>query len=219
MKSEKIENLLTKASEKYAKKTGLRIVVGLIPRIGGSLNILLTSRAQRLTQERFGSLLLKLASQLEAIDEDKIYKQFLDSEEWFDLIFRAFEKAIRTRSAEKIQLYSKILIGALINPDNREHSESFLDVLAELSEIEVRFARLVYEFKDVNIKSKDDHGQPRPNKFLEQCTFIDRNDLQFYMKRLERVGLVNEQIGMILGYDGGLYHVTPTFDKLMKAIS
>jgi hypothetical protein len=214
-----IEKSLSKVSEEYAEKTGLRALVNLIPNIGGSLDVLLTSKAQRLSQKRIETLLSELRKQLEEVEESKIDKTFLDSEDWYDLVLQAFEKAIRTRSVEKIQSFSKILTKALTASENREHSESYLDTLAELSETEVRLARLVYEFKDVNIQSKDNRGQPIPNKFLEQCTFIDHNGLQFYMKRLERVGLVSEQVGMRADYDGGWYKTTPTFYKLMNAIS
>ncbi len=215
-----ITDKLSKAKEEYARKTGWRALVNLIPYIGSSLDVLLTAKAQEVTQQRIESLVSEVSNQLKLIEESKVDKSFLDSDEWYDLVFRTFEKAIRTRSTEKIQLYSKILVGTLISPENREHSEGFLDILADLSETEVKLARLVYELKDISIQKKDEHGSQKPNIFLDRCTFIDKNDIQFYMKRLERVGLVNEEVGgMWIGYGGGWYKVTPTFDKLMKVLS
>lgn len=219
MSNDTMKDKLSRLDEAYSKKTGWRALVNLIPYVGGSLDVLLTSKAHKLTEQRIESLLAELAQQVGTVDESKIDKDFLESEEWYDMVFRAFEKAIRTRSLEKIKLYSKILVGSLTNPDNRDHSEDFLEILSELSETEVRLARIIYDLREVHLWDRDGQGLPMPNKFLEQCTFIDRNDLPFYMNRLEKVGLIDEQMGSFIDYEGGLYKITPTFDKLMKVIA
>lgn len=65
---------------------------------------------------------------------------------------QSFDRTIHTRSKEKVELFSKILTGALMLPDSRTQAEDFMNVLSELSDTEIKIAKLVFELKQVDIR-------------------------------------------------------------------
>ena len=205
---------LSKASQMYSELTTLRAAITAIPFVGGSIDVLISGKAQNIAQKRLETLAGSLKDELNQLKGNQIDKNFLESDEWFDLLMQTFDKTIRTRSEEKIRLFSKVLTGVLASTSKRDTAEEFLNILSELSETEIAIAHIVYELQTVNIKQLEEK-----NPFIAKCDFVDQADLPFYLKRLEKAGLVSEEMGMIVGYEGGIYHITPTFKKLMGIIN
>jgi hypothetical protein len=213
-------NKLAKASEVYAENTVLRALINVIPYIGGSLDILFASKGQKIIQSRLTQILEDLKAEMNLLQEDMVDNEYLESEEWFDLVCRGFEAAAKTRDREKILLYSKVLRGA-VTIQNREESspEEYLDILAELTPKEIEVARVIYN-------QQSDRPQTIENELLwaiqkgwkqlsEQCSIL-KEDLSFVLLRLQGSGLIHEITGTYVGYEGGVYIITESFRKLMR---
>jgi len=215
VKFKNLDKLLTNASREYSKRTSIRALVPLIPYVGSSIDVLLGSKAQKFAEERKERLYTELKAEIEKLDEPKIDKEYLQSEEWFDILLQAIDKTVRTRSKEKIKLFAKVLKGALLfsGLDKGSRAEEYLNVLSELTINEVRLAKVVFDLKEVDITREKD------NELFRRCTFIDKEDFPFYMKRLEKAGLVREMVGMIADYEGGIYKITATFTKMMDFLN
>lgn len=210
---------LIEKTEKYPNLTSfIRIIINNIPYIGNSIDIFVSDKIQIIKEKRILSLIDELARQIEDIHENLIDYKYLDSEEWYDLLFSAFEKAIKTRSEEKIKYYANILKTSVIDVDIRKQAEDFINVLSELSEIEINIAKIISEHITISINENPRGDEGLLNQFLQDCNFVDAKDLQFYLKRLEKSGLVNEIVGMYLGYSGGIYEMTATFSKILKLL-
>lgn len=217
-----LSNQFQKATEVYNQKTILRGLICAIPYIGSSIDVILSTEAQKIIQQRLNFLLEQLKRDISELKEKDIDNDYLQSEEFFDLLIKTLESAAKTRHREKIKIYSKILRNSLIEKNRQKNDpEEYLSALSELSLIEIEMVKTIYEY--------DKQGDPsvdailwRKNSGLDSVIkkFDDgTDDLDFYLKRIERTGLIKEIVGTILGYTGGVYQVTEGFKKMMVFIN
>ena len=82
-------------------------------------------------------------------------KIFLKSEEFFDLLIKTFEAAVRTRHNEKTKYYAKILRSSIINDNYFKYEpEEYLEILSELSLQELEFIKTIYNSQNA-VPQKD----------------------------------------------------------------
>ena len=217
--------MLSKASQLYADQTAIRALINAIPYVGGSLDVIFGSKWQKIAEKRIREFIQKLTEELNKVSESKVDKKYLDSEEWFDVVIKAMESATKTRDTEKISWYAKILRGAAVLRDRTDFDpEAYLQVLTELSPNELRVAKVIFEMQKEGNKAVklELHwaNETRRNELSEKCDFIPKDDLDFIFLRLQKAGLIREITGgMIFGYEGGSYVITPSFRKLMRYIN
>lgn len=211
---ERIEN----ASKVYTDNLGLRAYIQMIPIVGGSVDLLLTSKWHKISQKRLEIFIEAVTEEFALIEETKVDRQFLETEEFFDLVIKALNLVIKTRSSEKIKLYAKILQGSLTKSNSTFHAEDYLNVLEELTEKELVFAKCFYELKSKNepyLKDDQNDISYTSMSFLN----VSKEEAQFFFQRLEKVGLVKELVGSFIGYGGGVYNITDLFNALMDYLS
>jgi len=217
----RIHEKLEEAGEWYVNKSLVRAVLVAVPYIGGSLDIIFSSRGSAIVQSRLLDFVSSLDKEMARIRESMVDKDFLESEEFFDLSVRALEYTTRTRDREKLSLYAAILRGATVIQDRDDFSaEEYLQVLAELSSPEIRVAKAIYEQqREPPSKDQDNPAwviQKGWDDLANQCRSVPEEDLPFILLRLQRAGLIKEYVGAIVGYAGGVYAVTGFFRKLMR---
>ena len=125
-----LERRAEEASEAYERNMALRALVSAIPGIGSSLDIVLTSGGVR-SEERIRNLIdaLKedMQERMETVADSTLDKEYLESDEVFDLVMRALDATIRTRDEVKRRLYARILTESTIRSKREGHSpEEFL---------------------------------------------------------------------------------------------
>ncbi|MEM1359888.1 MAG: hypothetical protein AAGF89_16905, partial [Bacteroidota bacterium] len=76
LKLEKISDSLDKASEMYSNQVLIRASINAIPVIGGSLDLLLSSKGQEYTMRRIEGLISILNDKISALDNSKIDFKF-----------------------------------------------------------------------------------------------------------------------------------------------
>ena len=214
---------LDRAVEAYSARGWLRAAVAMVPYLGSAIDALITTRGAALTQRRIETLLEELRVAAEHLDDKKVNRDFLASEEFDDLMMRAFRSASETRDRDKIRLYAAILIGAASAELADVDPESILAAIAELSPLEITVARELY---------RQQHGQlsldaSGPDRDLELSEVNERAkdarwparavpNLSYHLKRIERTGLIAEITGTYWDYTGGAYRTTSTFRRLMR---
>lgn len=209
-----------RAVEIYSSTGWLWAGVQLIPfGIGGAIDVLVTTRGAALVERRLTAFIEELRGAAERLGEEKVDRAFLDTEEWDDLVIRAMRSAADTRDREKIRLYAALLVGAAATDRDRDVDlESLLSAIAELSPLEIRLARSIYEMqkldvdRDLELTEVVARGWGDPAKYPAEAMA----NLTFHLKRLERTGLVSEITGAYWDYTGGAYRVTMTFRRLMR---
>lgn len=216
--------MISKASQLYSDQTAIRALINAVPFVGGSLDVIFVSKGQKLVEQRIYEFIKNLTEELNKVSEDKVDKKYLDSEEWFDVVIKAMNSAMKTRDIEKISWYAKILRGAVVVRDrNAFDPEAYLQVLTELSPNELRVAKIIFEMqkKGPKVGEQELHWAHNKgwDKLSEKCEFISKDDLEFILLRLQKAGFIREITGFISDYQGGTYVITPTFRKLMIYIN
>jgi hypothetical protein len=220
---EDIKNKLVQISKGYADQTVIRSLINGIPYVGGSLDLLLSSSGQNFVIRRIEKLISELNEQIGQLNESKINHDFLETEEGFDLMIKAFNSASRTRQNEKLKLYAKIIKGALTEGKEyqEEEPELYLQIIEELSVKELRVAKCLYELKEVktenseneNINLNSDNINNDALWLSHKYPEFDKEELVSIFVRLERTGLIKELVGNYFDYDGGQYLINPLFRK------
>lgn len=98
--------------EWYERTTWLRALVQLPPG-GGSVDVLLAGKASALNQQRVMQLIELVNAQLEQVKEDQLNKEYLASDEFFDVFRTAAEIVAHSTSNEKRQLVAAYLAGQI----------------------------------------------------------------------------------------------------------
>lgn len=210
-----------KAAAIYSSKGWLRAIVAAVPFVGGSIDALVTSRGTELAQQRVTALLDDLRAGLQRVTEAKVDQSFISSEAWDDLVMRAFRTAADTRDRDKIRFLAAVLTGSVTLDDGAGlDAESLLGVIADLSPADLAFARALYarmtgpRSAEESVMGEIVYWGVRTGSW-EWVPSAAGNDIVFRLKRLERVGLIEEITGAFFDYGGGAYRLTPTFARLM----
>lgn len=208
---------LSKLSDKYSNSVIARAFVAAIPYAGGSLDIILSNNSQRFEKRRIEKIFDFLHNELSAIAENKINKSFLESEEGYDLIYKATIAAKETRQNEKLLLYARIVKSALNNDKTYKDGdpELFLKIIQELSVSELRVSWLLYKLKANPPKDYEGNDSTMLARLYPEYT---SEDLVSIFLRLEKTGLIKELVGSYIGYGGGTYNITNLFKRLIEYI-
>jgi hypothetical protein len=213
---------LDHAIEKYTEQSVIRAAITAIPWVGGPLDLLISSKGQKIVEKRILLLLEELKKQMKEITEEMINKEFLDSEEWFDLVIKALDSAMKTRSELKVKLYAQILKNAVIESGQEEYSpEEYMYVISELTPKEIEIASVIYKVQTGESKNEGENELQFVDRInwkqivCKECN-ITMDDLPLFLNRIESTGLIQEIVGMFVGYGGGSYIITPSFKRLME---
>jgi hypothetical protein len=212
---------------RYIETPAFRGMVASIPYVGSSIDAILSSSGEIIRQRRIDQTISGLKEEMVGIEEKKIDKKFLESEEFYDIALDVFRYSIRTRHTTKVILYCKILAGSVLldNSHERHSAEDFLGFISELSPIDIRVAAEIYK-QQSRAPEVFDSEEKTQLKFIVNAGWhnirkickLDETDFQIALSKLSRAGLIKEIVGMYIEYTGGLYLITPAFKRLMKFI-
>lgn len=152
-------------TEKEINIGSLKASISLIPYFGGIINEILFDIRGRIKQERINNLVGILKERINAIDESKLNKDIIYSEDFSDLIEKIFVKASQTKSKEKAKLYGDMLLNAFIASDllTIDKTDFFLDVASNLSLCEIIILRgLSIQYRDI----WENHPNEKMMKYL-----------------------------------------------------
>ena len=226
---QRMDRAMVRAAEAYEANTILRAAVAGIPLIGGGVDVILSSEAQRAGKARIFKLIEEMEQRMEQYVEEAINQEYLASDEFLDLVIKAFESAARTRDEEKIRSYARILTeSAVLIKQGGYSPEEYLHLIADLTPLELRVARNFYG------SGVHESGRVLPEgeswrAWREQvcsCLEIDEATLSMSLSRIAATGLAepvtlgSDQSGTWQWHgepgDPSYYRVTPAFRKLME---
>lgn len=218
--SEYISDKIKPAIEKYSGNAILRASISTIPIIGSPLDIFLTTKAQKIINDRIMSLFNELKEELSTLKDRIVDKDYINSEEFIELFMRTIEASTKTRNKEKIKLYAKLLKGAIKFQDRDKFSpEEYLQILSELTIKELEVAKAIYRQQKQERKKDETELQWALRcgweKLIKECPSIPEEDFRFIFLRLEKSGLIRELPDGWFG-EGGIFIITDVFRKIMK---
>ncbi|CAN5895158.1 hypothetical protein BH23ACT11_BH23ACT11_26290 [soil metagenome] len=217
----KVDELMT---ELVNKDPLVLASISAVPYFGSTLTTFFSAKWLTIYQERTKALFDRFGKDLSELDEHSIKKDYFDTDEGIDLLIKATEQSANTRSEEKRNLIARILCGAVLDREVGEYSpEEYLNLLSDLTPIELILARSLYEARP-EVGSEEEWNIWE--KEIRAKTGIDAPVLRMALSRLNSIGLLQQvssgidDVGFWIDqpeYGGsGFYIVTPTFDKVMK---
>ncbi|WP_061243967.1 hypothetical protein [Leptospira interrogans] len=212
------QELFNKVAKKYESSVAFKLAIAAIPKIGGLIDILLSTKASELSNNRIETLIQNLSRKMDQIENYKIKMSFLNSEEFYDLFVQAASATIKTRSILKIQEYATILVSSIITEINDQFTyEDYMNVLISLTEKELIFMKAIYD----ELKNPADYKMISENVLLQliERKNLPKADPNFIIGRLVSMGLITEFKADVIGYGGGVYEMTLAFRELMEAIN
>jgi hypothetical protein len=192
-------------AKKYSSLEMLRAPIQLIPfGVGSAIDSLFGNRASNIQYNRLMDLINGIKSDVEKLDESKLNKSFLDSDEFYFLCRDIFMKVANTRTLDKIKLFKNIFVNAI----TQETPEmSFIEVcnsiVDQLNEADVQLLKIIKQNNYFD-KSKgyrgfviDDDGVVKLANGEDEKTIEDFNlpmpsILQASSLKLHSIGLIDK---------------------------
>jgi len=216
-----ISDKLKPAIEKYSENTILRASISTIPFIGILLDVFLTTKAQKIINDRTMSLFDKLKEEMDTLEDRIIDKDYMNSEEFIELFIRTIGASAKTRNKEKIKLYAKLLKGAIKFQDRKKYSpEEYLQVLSELTIKELEVAKAIYR-QQKQEKRKDENELQWAlrcgwEELEKECPSIPEEDFRFIFLRLRKSGLIQDLQNSYFYSKKVVFLISDVFRKIMK---
>jgi flagellin-specific chaperone FliS len=209
------------AIEKYSENALLRIAISEIPIIGSPLDIFLTTKAQKIINDRIMGLFSELKEEMSTLEDRIVDKDYIDSEEFIELFIKIIEASTKTRNKEKIKLYAKLLKGAIKFQDRKKYSpEEYLQVLSELTIKELEVAKAIYR-QQRQKRRKDENELEWAlrygwEKLEKECPSIPEEDFRFIFLRLRKSGLIQDLQNSYFYSKKVVFVISDVFRKIMK---
>ena len=215
-----LKETITRASIVYEEQTLFRAAINAIPYVGGTIDVLFSSIGQKFSAKRIEFFIDELKNEISHLQETTINKDYLEKEEGFDLILKAFNASARTRQKEKLILYARIIKNSLTNGREFEEDEpeTFLKIVEELSVKELRVAMCLYKLKIKKDSNNKDKTSSDIDLLSKDYPEFDKDELVSILVRIEKSGLIKEVVSVIVGYAGGNYTITQLFKKFVVFI-
>ena len=217
-----ISDKLKPAIEKYSENAILRASISTIPFIGSPLDVFLTTKAQKIINDRTMSLFDKLKEEMDTLEDIIVDKDYINSEEFIELFIRTIEASAKTRNKEKIKLYAKLLKGAIKFQDRKKYSpEEYLQVLSELSIKELEVAKAIYRQQRQERRKDENELQWALRcgweELEKECPSISKEDFAFILIRLQKSGLIRQMPPKYwYTLEKGVFMITDVFRKIVK---
>jgi hypothetical protein len=207
------ESVPARVAEVYAELDEVRALIQLIPIFGGPIDTLIAGRGAQIVRRRIEALIEEVRKRADRLEKEKVDHSFVESEEFDDLVMRAFRAASATRDREKIRVYAAILVGSASTkrPPDLD-PEAALSAVAELSPTELELAKVIFDHVGP-------HGGPQAwGNPYEWLPAQFKSDLEFHLNRIERTGLILQTTqSPPVGRSITWYSVTPTFARIMDS--
>lgn len=106
--------------------------INLIPYIGGALEEIIFSKARKQKEENFKKLIKDIEKSCKVLNDSKIDRDYLKSEEYISLVEKIIINAIRESREEKRKMYSIFIKNSSIKEFKGFNKELLLDLLIRL---------------------------------------------------------------------------------------
>lgn len=198
-------------SKRYDNNTIARTIVNLIPHIGGALDTALSSKWTHYHSVRVDDFLNKIATEISTLNDNVINKQFLESEEFYDLIYRIVSNAFLSRCPETRTGYSKVIRAAICQEENVSTLEELVCQIADLREKDFLFLRRINSFFEAN---KVVSGNTLAEEMREEG--YSPYELELHLYRFENLGLLDHPRNTMVGGCNTSFQKLPLFDKFIS---
>lgn len=147
--------------------------IGAIPFVGTALNEAIFESRGRIKQDRVNRFIHMLQEFMETVSEEDVDFEHLKSDEFSDIFESILKRVAYTRSEEKMKRFRKVLVSEMQSPTDTDFTETFLDIISRLEEIQIRILR------DIKIATKNCGG-------LHEKVFKIQNEIKAHKTQLKK---------------------------------
>ncbi len=195
----------------------LRVIAQLIPPpVGGIIDTLFASRWNRIQLQRYEDFLQGLRRRIECIDESKLDRGFLESDEFASLFFNVSTRVMHEYETEKICLFRNTLVNSAMTEFVGDPLRDFMVwLLGELTLAEIHILQIACE-KVQEPRGPDSSGFVEPADIVEKLPTLQLEQAQALCRHLFSLGFFYDwSIGRWGGGGDkqkyGITEVTPQF--------
>lgn len=144
--------------KKEISKTLIKSLFGAVPYIGTMLDEVFFEYRSRVRQERLNQFVEAFKEYIEVIDIGEIDIDNLKSEEFVDVLESILKSVANNRNKSKVEYFKKILANQIKQDSYNDFTETYLDIISKLNEIQIRILKNHYEIrkpiKELELKQK-----------------------------------------------------------------
>ena len=199
---------LLSLSKKYEENPLARIIVNMIPNLGSALDAALSTKWSQYQAQRVDDLLNKLSAELSSLNAEKVDKSFLESEEFYDLVYGIAHNAIKTRNPEIRTGFARVIKSALNKEETITNLEDIVRQISEMTQNDLLMLRTV--------KGLFDSGQPVTGSAVSMALNPPKYseiEAEIHLYRFENLGLLDHPRNMLSGRGNMALTKMPLFDK------
>jgi len=208
--------LLEKIDETNQKISNSPIIKGLIdgglsliPVLGSAISSSLDTRALQLFEENSRKFAEEIHRIVDNIDENKLDKNFLESQEFTSLLIETLTHNSRAHEEEKIRLFAKIFAGFVtIKGAQIHYKEGFVRIIDELSAEHMKILAFILNRTKNPIETDDKLKNRVQAQDVSAELNITNERAQAYCDQMIRYGLLRDWSIGKFGYKPGNYALT-----------
>ena len=192
-----MQNEIDKISESYELLPWVRAVVQAIPSVGGSLDVILSSRATKINHERFEKMVSDVDHCLTQLGSTAYITQFLATDEYFEIFRRCTEIVVRNSNENKRKIVAGFLARTISANLIDDLSGQILEDLNVLQPIHLQ----ALQFLPIKAGIRISKSVPPESLSTMSAAVFEKS-----MSDLERMGFIrfsNSGIGTYGGGTGG----------------
>lgn len=197
--------------QKYEENTVIRVIVNLIPYVGSSLDVAF-SRWSQIKQRRVDELLGAINEELNGIQETAINKSYLESDEFYDLIYQIVNNALANRCPETRRAYAKVVRSAVLNEESTANLEDIIRQVEGIREKDILFLRAV---KNVIISGRNLTGETLSLSITEYGSL----ECERMLYRFENLGMLDHPRNTMVRPGTMVFQKLPLFDLIVSYLS
>jgi hypothetical protein len=129
-------------------ESAAKTLFGLVPYGGPILNEVFFDYRSRVKQERLNVFIEELLKYLESNNLKSIPAEIQQSEDFGDLFESIVKRVIQTNYEEKMNRFRNVVIDYLSNPIKLDYSDTYLDIIDRINEIQIKILKAHALIKD-----------------------------------------------------------------------
>ncbi len=219
---------LPRASEWYANRPALRAMIASVTPIGTFVDTYFSTWGQIHASKRIENALEQLNIQINSLINKKEFSEYLNSEDFFDLLIAYFERSIKTKCQKKVRAYANIVMNSIINSaqsvinDDVEYENiDFIQMIYELNSFELAIMHILIKNESLNTNQSEkfeagEQIQSTIDIIINEKTSLKRNTVLSALNKLESIGLLSSyDLGFSLGKrEKSFFDLTDLFRQL-----
>ena len=189
-----IENAKQKIFEAPITKGIISGAFSLIPFYGAAVCTALSESAFQLYQKNAEAFAQELNERVNRINQDKIDRHFLNSDEFVAITSELFVRMSKTHQKEKIILFANFLINSALKENNSiEYKEGFLRIIDDLSPIHLlRVSNIANKCSTHNAEDKENNRDFVELEDIATAFNLEISRARAYCQQAMRYGILND---------------------------